>query len=266
MVKLVRPPTPPRLGRHTGQATSRPRNRPLWHPDNSPSNVPQWDYYETGHPPYFDPFTNPYAYPHDVEQVPNVPRQTKQRTIEDLKRQFEEGTWPQQPKEKERWIWRPGQPTDLPPFPTVPDIPGDFPDIPIPPQDKVIDDPFDPIDESEEAEDEGENVEDPGRDRFDKPPLDCQQLEMLGLPCTGNASLQIQVAKTKNELEKNKAYRKTGQRYHYRKTGYSQRTNPRRIFRRLGQSPKSRPRRMHRGYERRTRIRWFQRRYSPSIF
>lgn len=158
--------------------------------------------------PGFDKETNPFVGSHPLDDTPVTPARpvTKQRTIQELKEQFEEGT---KQERKDKWVWRP-PPSPFPNFPTEPQSPFDEPDIPVPPQDKPIDDPFHPADESPEAEEEGEDVKDPPRDRFDQPPVDCQQLEMLGIPCTkANASLQIQTSKFRKNGPKSKTYRKS---------------------------------------------------------
>lgn len=144
--------------------------------------------------PGLDKETNPFVGSHPLDDTFDTPARpvTKQRTIQELKEQFEEGT---KQEKKDKWVWRPGpHPQPFPQFPEIPDEGSD--DIPIPPQDKIVDDPFIPADESEEAEDEGEDVDDPPRDRFDTPPPDfnCMESLVTGNPC-GTHAFRIQTQK-----------------------------------------------------------------------
>lgn len=231
-----------------------------------------------GRQPYQDWYQYPEAdFPVDYYDFGDYDNITRPRSdsASRLRRQFRDNPPGRSPRVEPKWIYRP-RPQDkeeddakpLPTFPEFPDIPpSEEPNIPIPDQDIVLDDPFTPIEEGEEAKDEGEPVEDPGRDQFPPPPtIDCQQLEMLGIPCTGNASLQIS-SKTPYELGKNKAYRKSRFRHNPRKTSYSRRSShSRRIRSRLGQSRTNPTGNMPRVNKRRNRVRWYQYRRSTSIF
>lgn len=159
-------------------------------------------------------------------------------------RPFPWGPWPST-------VPDPELPGEGDPFEPSEDI--ETPDVP---PDDIPDDPWKDKDSKDEEED----------DSWQNPPIDCQQLEMLGIPCTGNASLQIS-SKTPYELGKNKAYSKSRLRHTPRKTSYSRRgSHSGRNRSRLGQSRSDSIGGMPRNYGRRTRVRWNKYSTSSTIF
>lgn len=231
MVKTVKPTVRPTINKWIERNTKPPKPDTSIFGDNYFQGPPVYQDFNLN--PTTDYDTNPFASPHPIS-----PRQEPLSGLEQLPQNF--AGWNQQEyedtKTKDKWVWR--NPLPFPPFPTEPSWEPDSPPTPYPPYDKPVDDPFHPADEGPEAEDEGEDVDDPPRDRFDQNPLDCQQLEMIGIPCTGSASLQIQTAKpSKNELGKNQANYQSRLRNSSRKKSTTvQRSHTRRNLSRLRQS------------------------------